>query len=458
MISQAYFENIQQVIIDKISNAKHSIYVAVAWLTDHEIFNKLCEKAQNGVQIELMLMSDRINNDMTSIEHDKLKEFGGRVYFIPEDQNGSIMHHKFCIIDGATVITGSYNWSKKAQLNDENIIVSEDASGLAQQFLQEFKSIIQRTTGNENHTITYDYAKIMKRLEVIKLFVALEENENVREQLNILKIISLPNNVVEIVQKLEQKQFGDALRLIEVFIKDNNQMVVFEDGEAFGLQLEIKTLEVQLNAIENELIEAEKLVNEFMVRHTKELGLLLLELLDLKKQMAQDEEELKEAEEDEKAYREGYDAKKDIVIPVITEEEKKDLSKMYREASFMCHPDKFSNESPEKQKMAEELFKDLANAYSNNDINRVNTILNNLKNGILEIDPKNSIQKKEQLKIRVEELKLKIKEAMDRLNEVKQSEVYETATVNDDWDGYFNEARTNLEKQINELKDSLKDE
>ena len=31
------------------------------------------------------------------------------------------MHHKFCIIDLNTVIQGSYNWSKKAQYNGENI-------------------------------------------------------------------------------------------------------------------------------------------------------------------------------------------------------------------------------------------------------------------------------------------------------------------------------------------------
>ena len=37
-----------------------------------------------------------------------------------------LMHNKFCIIDNDLVITGSYNWTFKARLNDENVIVNND--------------------------------------------------------------------------------------------------------------------------------------------------------------------------------------------------------------------------------------------------------------------------------------------------------------------------------------------
>jgi phosphatidylserine/phosphatidylglycerophosphate/cardiolipin synthase-like enzyme len=139
MRTQAYFQNIQQHIIQQIKAAKQSILVAVAWLTDAVIFRELCNKAEGGKLVELLLVQDSINNGMAPFDHMRLEQCGGRVYFLPPQADGAIMHHKFCIIDGCTVITGSYNWSKKAQLNDENIVITEDASELGAQFIKEFE-------------------------------------------------------------------------------------------------------------------------------------------------------------------------------------------------------------------------------------------------------------------------------------------------------------------------------
>jgi phosphatidylserine/phosphatidylglycerophosphate/cardiolipin synthase-like enzyme len=36
------------------------------------------------------------------------------------------MHNKFCVIDYETVITGSYNWTRQAAINEENIVVFKD--------------------------------------------------------------------------------------------------------------------------------------------------------------------------------------------------------------------------------------------------------------------------------------------------------------------------------------------
>ena len=41
----------------------------------------------------------------------------------PYEEGDQLMHHKFCVIDRSTVITGSYNWSFRAQENEENITV-----------------------------------------------------------------------------------------------------------------------------------------------------------------------------------------------------------------------------------------------------------------------------------------------------------------------------------------------
>jgi phosphatidylserine/phosphatidylglycerophosphate/cardiolipin synthase-like enzyme len=53
------------------------------------------------------------------------------------------MHHKFMVIDGYIVVTGSYNWSTAAETrNDENIVVMFDRD-VAQRFVQEFERVWQ---------------------------------------------------------------------------------------------------------------------------------------------------------------------------------------------------------------------------------------------------------------------------------------------------------------------------
>ncbi len=202
MQTQAYFENIQDVIIRQIKSARHSVYVAVAWLTDNTIFTELCNKAKNGLTVELILVNDTINNDLAPFDHEQLKTCGGRTFFIPPQIDGAIMHHKFCIIDDCTIITGSYNWSRKARLNDENIVITSEACELGAQFKKEFDSIKGRIAGTQQETII-DFNKIIKRLEVIKNFAALEEKDEI--PLN----ASQREKIAEIINKgLSQASFN----------------------------------------------------------------------------------------------------------------------------------------------------------------------------------------------------------------------------------------------------------
>jgi phosphatidylserine/phosphatidylglycerophosphate/cardiolipin synthase-like enzyme len=55
-----------------------------------------------------------------------------------QDGNPFVLHHKVFIIDGVTVITGSFNFSEGARdSNDENLIIVSDPD-LGAQFLAEF--------------------------------------------------------------------------------------------------------------------------------------------------------------------------------------------------------------------------------------------------------------------------------------------------------------------------------
>ena len=54
MQAEAIFENIADRILTEVSKAQHSIYVAVAWFTNRQIFNVLVDKANQGCEVRLM--------------------------------------------------------------------------------------------------------------------------------------------------------------------------------------------------------------------------------------------------------------------------------------------------------------------------------------------------------------------------------------------------------------------
>jgi phosphatidylserine/phosphatidylglycerophosphate/cardiolipin synthase-like enzyme len=62
---------------------------------------------------------------------------------MPKLPAGDRLHHKFGVVDGKTVITGSHNWSEAAnRTNDETLLVIESAI-VAAHFEREFDRLYQ---------------------------------------------------------------------------------------------------------------------------------------------------------------------------------------------------------------------------------------------------------------------------------------------------------------------------
>ena len=133
---EAKFENIQQRIIEEIDKAEFLIWIAVAWFTDKDIAEKLREKKKHGIDIQILVIDDEINNKVAT----KIYKYFNVIKVPPLGKYENIMHHKFCVIDLKKVIHGSYNWSVKAQYNKETIAIVENRS-TAEKFAKEFISI-----------------------------------------------------------------------------------------------------------------------------------------------------------------------------------------------------------------------------------------------------------------------------------------------------------------------------
>lgn len=126
------FEYIQNKIIEEIRNAKYTIWVAVAWFTDDILFNELIEKKKQGVNIQIIVSDDSINSKIKFEEYfetHRIKDFNCAK---------NIFHSKFCVIDLETVIHGSYNWTKRAQFNKEDIVTIKNSPLTAKKYADTF--------------------------------------------------------------------------------------------------------------------------------------------------------------------------------------------------------------------------------------------------------------------------------------------------------------------------------
>lgn len=119
----------QSQIRTEIQQASGSIKVAVSWLTDPVLVEELKKKAQQRVDVEVIMSADEWNA-LRFYEFKGLKHWGAKIRtYGPSDIGGDdFMHCKFCVIDGRVSVDGSYNWTKNAQYNQEQLRIDQNYS------------------------------------------------------------------------------------------------------------------------------------------------------------------------------------------------------------------------------------------------------------------------------------------------------------------------------------------
>ncbi len=140
-MTTAHFRNIRKELISTISTAEKHLKIAVAWFTNQDLFDVLMDKLSGGVEIELVIIDDFINNGDFGLNFQEFINRGGKLYYGKEENP---MHHKFCVVDKEVLITGSYNWTYYAESkNHENIVKFEQQQELVGQYSQEFDLLIK---------------------------------------------------------------------------------------------------------------------------------------------------------------------------------------------------------------------------------------------------------------------------------------------------------------------------
>jgi len=126
-----------------ISRANVSIHILIYSFTLDSISDALIEAHDRGVDVKVVFEKQQITRYS---EYQKLKAAGIEVR---NDTNSAYMHDKIMIIDGIIVITGSYNYSTRAEkFNNENLIIilSDDVANI---YEQEFEKIWEQSKGQD---------------------------------------------------------------------------------------------------------------------------------------------------------------------------------------------------------------------------------------------------------------------------------------------------------------------
>lgn len=468
MQTQAHFENIQPQIIKELQTAKESIYVAVAWFTDPELFQLLCTKSGQGVKVNLLLLNDEINNhENYGLDFGKLGEKGGHVNLI--GSTAEMMHNKFCVIDRSIVITGSYNWTRRARNNDENITITKNSDGLALDFITEFQRLKKKYLPDETR-VEVDLNMVLKRLEIVKNTIALQDKEDIDYQTGKIKKLfpadidsEIHTEIKQVILHIDQQAYGLAVYLISTILTKFQTLISWTDPEIAGLQLEIRALSLQLSSLEDEQADIEKSIHTFEVRHTEVLGGIILKLLALRKLAARKkaeenptsetaQNEYTETQQEEENYKGSYDETVNHPIFPLTEIQEQELKDNFRKISKLSHPDVVDKAFAAQ---ATELFIKAKEARDGNDLETVQQILDYLENGKPMKLKFETLNETEKLRAEARRLRYLIEQLLAKITEIKVSETYQTVTGITDWEVYFSDTKEKLQMELERLENNL---
>ena len=290
---------------------------------------------------------------------------------------------------------------------------------------------------------------ILKRLEIIKNAIAMEENDLIVMQVKKIKTLSfIDNSLQHILDLISVNKFENVIQLIEQYKQDRTSLTIYEDPQVLGLKLELKLLENKLNELTDTKAELDRVLNEFNNQYFHFLGAVIENILKIKAELCDDNEK-NEAKKEYDDFHQGYEKQLQNAIQNLTDIEKIELKKTYRQASSLCHPDKL-DESFKKE--GEEFFKELNLAYTHQDLNRVKQILAMLEAGKPFSNTSDTINDKAMLQIKITSLRERILNLEHEIWTIEHDENYLHILSIDNREEYFHKLKQELEQELSHLR------
>jgi phosphatidylserine/phosphatidylglycerophosphate/cardiolipin synthase-like enzyme len=125
-----------EAVVAELGRARREVLVLAYSFTSRPITEALIEAKGRGVHVDVVLDQSNEKETYTDLPH--LLEHGLKPLI---DSHHAIAHNKIMVIDGKTVITGSFNFTHQAEHeNAENLLVLKGFPELARQYLGNFEA------------------------------------------------------------------------------------------------------------------------------------------------------------------------------------------------------------------------------------------------------------------------------------------------------------------------------
>jgi phosphatidylserine/phosphatidylglycerophosphate/cardiolipin synthase-like enzyme len=123
--SHAYFSPGDQcldAIVTLLRHSRRTADICVFTITDDRVSEEILNAHRRSVCVRIIT-----DNEKAEDQGSDIGRFEAAGIVVRVDQSSCHMHHKFAIVDGKTLLTGSYNWTRgAARDNEENLIVTDD--------------------------------------------------------------------------------------------------------------------------------------------------------------------------------------------------------------------------------------------------------------------------------------------------------------------------------------------
>ena len=133
-------------LLGVLHGATRTLEVCVFTITCNEIADALEAAARRGVSVRIISDDEQAKSQGSDV---------ARLAGVPnvavrhDGDARSHMHHKFAIVDGATLLNGSFNWTRAAVItNRENVVITSGAPALVSAFRDEFNRMWQEYAHN----------------------------------------------------------------------------------------------------------------------------------------------------------------------------------------------------------------------------------------------------------------------------------------------------------------------
>ena len=437
-----YVKKLTKKIVSEINKSDTSLFMLIDSIEDVRIMDAILEIVPK-LEFSYFYMNPQIfsrNKNFTK----KLKKHSTGVFPIYGGKTTGDEKSFICIIDNRKLLTGSYMLSGKD--NEKTSLKLSSKSEKISFFLDRFIQINHQLIDNTSDP----YKDLVSRMGLLK--DALDSNHEILIKIlqHELEQFSLKNGFVNLINNiLEDLKSGyndKALSKIVLFLRSGLMPVLSKDNELLLLELESESLNLQILALEEKQSKMERRLATYEAGYNTILGTNIIRLLksriEILRKSSANSKELLQAEKDLRDFYMVIKSSKTVFI--LDKEEEKQLKKIFREASKMCHPDMVHQS---QQKDAQKIFQELKEAYKHNDMEELNKIYKKLKMGIFKVKTE-SVARKDILKSNTILLKRTRDKLEQQIFEIGTSATYKKIKKIKDIKSYFQDYAEEINREI----------